>query len=66
MTHVKRTRGQRRERLMLDATALLEEYAEHVWLERHEVRTLAICRMGAKPVKNDGDEAYEVVDEVAI
>ena len=65
-THVKRTRGRGRERLMLDARALLEEYAEHVWLDRHEVRTLAICRMGAKPKGDHGDEAYEVVDEVVV
>lgn len=65
-THVKRMRGQGRERLTLDARPLLEEYAEHVWLDRHEVRTLAICRMGAKPKGEHGDEAYEVVEEVAI
>lgn len=65
-THVKRPRGQGRERLMLDARALLEEYAEHVWLDRHEVRTLAICRMGAKPKGDHGDQAYEVVEEVTV
>ncbi|TQV95476.1 Activating signal cointegrator 1 complex subunit 1 [Cordyceps javanica] len=55
-----------RERMMLDARTLLEEYAEHVWLDRHEVRSLAICRMGAKPKGDRGDEAYEVVEEVAV
>ncbi|OAA66297.1 Protein kinase A anchor protein, nuclear localization signal domain protein [Cordyceps fumosorosea ARSEF 2679] len=61
--HVKRGRG---ERLMLDARGLLEEYAEHVWLDRHEVRSLAICRMGAQPKGTEGDEAYEVVEEVRV
>ncbi len=65
-THVKRARGQGRERLMLDARALLDEYADHVWLDRHQVRALAICRMGAKPRGDRGDEAYEVVEEVII
>ncbi|KAM3428838.1 hypothetical protein MY4824_008598 [Beauveria thailandica] len=66
--HVKSGRGggRRRERLLLDARALMEEYAEHVWLERHEVRSLAICRMGAKPKGDAGDEAYEVVEEVTV
>ncbi|XWW92741.1 hypothetical protein V2A60_000667 [Cordyceps javanica] len=59
-THVKRhERG-------LGQGTLLEEYAEHVWLDRHEVRSLAICRMGAKPKGDRGDEAYEVVEEVAV
>ncbi|OAA47218.1 hypothetical protein BBO_02673 [Beauveria brongniartii RCEF 3172] len=66
--HVRSGRGggRRRERLLLDARALMEEYAEHVWLERHEVRSLAICRMGAKPKGDTGDEAYEVVEEVTV
>ncbi|KAM3505496.1 hypothetical protein MY10362_002901 [Beauveria mimosiformis] len=66
--HVRSGRGggRRRERLLLDARALMEEYAEHVWLDRHEVRSLAICRMGAKPKGDTGDEAYEVVEEVTV
>lgn len=63
-THVKQARP--RERLLLDAQALLDEYAEHVWLDRHEVRTLAICKMGAKPKGMRGDAAYEVVEEVVV
>ncbi|KAF1730387.1 uncharacterized protein CRV24_009849 [Beauveria bassiana] len=67
--HVKKSArggGRRRERLLLDARALIDEYAEHVWLDRHEVRSLAICRMGAKPKGDTGDEAYEVVEEVTV
>lgn len=67
--HVKKSArggGRRRERLLLDARALMDEYAEHVWLDRHEVRSLAICRMGAKPKGDTGDEAYEVVEEVTV
>lgn len=64
--HVKRERGKKGgERLMVDARGMMEEYAEYVWLDRHEMRSVAICKMGAK-AKGDGDEAYEVVEEVMI
>lgn len=65
--YVKGRNGQRRrERLMLDARDLLGAYEDHVWLDQHEVRSVALCRMGAQPVGRDGDQAYEVVAEVRI
>lgn len=64
--HVKGGKGRRGERMMVDARGLMEEFEEFVWLDRHEVRKIGICRMGAKPIGDEGDEAYEVVEEVEV
>lgn len=55
------------ERLTLDATDVLDRYEDEVWMEDVKVESVAICKMGAKPVVIDGvdDEAYEVEAEVS-
>ena len=59
--------GGKRERLVFDATEMLERYENQVWMAGVPLETMAICRMGAKKVVGvDGeeDEAYEVEAEV--
>lgn len=58
--------GKRWERLVFDATEILERYEDQVWAEDIPLEKVAICRMGAKKVVVDGeeDEAYEVEAEV--
>ena len=59
--------GGKRERLVFDATGILERYEDQVWMAGVPLDTMAICRMGAKKVVGvDGeeDEAYEVEAEV--
>ena len=59
--------GRRRERLVFDATAIIDRYEDLVWMKDVPVESVAICRMGAKKVVVDGveDQAYEVEAEVA-
>ena len=62
-------RGWKRERLVFDASGMLERYEDQVWMVDVPLETIAICRMGAKKVVGvDGeeDEAYEVEAEVQI
>ncbi|KAG5998909.1 hypothetical protein E4U43_002346 [Claviceps pusilla] len=58
----------RRERLMLDARALLDRYDGYAWVEDMPVTSLALCRMGARKVDgvDGGDEVYDVEGEVEI
>ncbi|AEO71649.1 uncharacterized protein THITE_2124321 [Thermothielavioides terrestris NRRL 8126] len=61
-------RGRKKwERLVFDATGVLDRYEDQVWMEDVPVSKVAICKMGAKKVVIDGeeDEAYEVDAEVA-
>ncbi|KAG5999751.1 hypothetical protein E4U21_006340 [Claviceps maximensis] len=60
----RRSRG-RRERLMLDARALMERYGGCDWVEDMPVTKVALCRMGARKV-DGGDEVYEVESEIEI
>ncbi|KAL7948232.1 kinase A anchor protein [Trichoderma barbatum] len=57
-------RGQRRERLTIDARDLLNRYDDYVWAEKMPVTRVALCRMGAKPIPGTDDAAYEVEAEV--
>lgn len=61
-----RDRGGKRknERLTIDARAILDRYDDFVWMEHVPVEKIAICRMGAKKLDDDGDEAYEVEAEI--
>lgn len=57
-------RGQRRERLTLDARSIIDRYDDYVWMEGMQVDRIAICRMGAKQVEGTDDQRYEVEAEV--
>jgi activating signal cointegrator complex subunit 1 len=60
-----RARGERRQRLTIDARELLTRYDNYVWMEDMPVERVTLCRMGAKKIEgSDGDEAYEVEAEV--
>ncbi|KAM7217746.1 Protein kinase A anchor protein, nuclear localization signal domain containing protein [Rhypophila decipiens] len=62
-------RNNRRERLTIDATSLLDQFEDQVWMEDVRVEKIAICKMGAKKIEVDGvvvDEEYEVVAEVDV
>lgn len=58
-------RGQRRERLTIDARGALERYDDFVFMRDVAPEKIAICRMGAKE-QEDGDQAYEVEAEIDI
>lgn len=49
-----------------DAQAIMDRYEDQVWLENAPLEKIAICRMSAKPVEENGtvvDAAYEVEAE---
>ncbi|KAI9901319.1 hypothetical protein N3K66_003136 [Trichothecium roseum] len=54
-----------RGRLTFDGREVLARYEGFAWAESVEVGEVAICRMGAKKVGDEGDQAYEVEAEVA-
>ena len=56
--------GRRREKLTVDARPILDRYDDFVWMRDVPLEKIAICRMGAKKVGDDGDEAYEVEAEI--
>lgn len=50
-----------------DGQAIMDRYEDQIWLENAPLDRIAICRMGAKPVEENGtivDAAYEVEAEV--
>ncbi|KAL1847355.1 hypothetical protein Daus18300_013972 [Diaporthe australafricana] len=50
-----------------DGQAIMDRYEDQVWLESAPLRKIAICRMSAKPIEENGtvvDAAYEVEAEV--
>ncbi|GAA5915795.1 hypothetical protein JCM5296_003564 [Sporobolomyces johnsonii] len=51
-----------------DATQLVERFRDKVWADGVEIDKVAICRMGAKPVrdKETGEVVDEVYEEVAV
>lgn len=61
-------RGGRRPALEIDARDLMDRYEDYVWAEDVPLRTVAICRMGAReiPGGEEGDQAYEVEAEVGL
>ncbi|CAN8103772.1 unnamed protein product [Discula destructiva] len=69
-SYVKRDRrnAQKRERIYVqDAQALLDRYENHLWMEAVPLHKIAICKMSAKPVEENGvviDAEYEVVAEL--
>ncbi|KAL5346049.1 hypothetical protein ACLOAV_009080 [Pseudogymnoascus australis] len=53
-----------RQRLEIDARALIEAFGDMVWMENIRVEELVLCRMGAKVV--DGVERYAVEGSVGM
>lgn len=52
-----------------DAQAIMDRYEDQVWLENAPLEKIAICRMSAKPIEENGtvvDAAYEVEAEVEL
>ena len=59
-----RNKGRKGQKLELDARDLISKYEDYVWLEGMEVDKITLCKMGAKDVGEEGDQAYEVEAEV--
>lgn len=63
--HGKKRGGDRT--FVADGQAIMDRYEDQVWLENAPLDRIAICRMGAKPVEENGtvvDAAYEVEAEI--
>lgn len=62
-------RGKKWDRNVIkDAQAMLDRYEGHVWMRDVPLEKIAICRMSAKPIEEEGvvvDAAYEVEAEIA-
>lgn len=73
-TYVKRKnrhggKGGDRRIIIKDAQAIIDRYEDQAWMEALPLEKIAICRMGAKPVEENGllvDAKYEVVAEVDV
>lgn len=60
-----------RAKLTFDARDIIERYDDFMWMERMQVQTVALCRMGARSTKvNDAgdivDAAYHVEAEIEL
>ncbi|POS78882.1 hypothetical protein DHEL01_v202728 [Diaporthe helianthi] len=66
--YVKGNRKKRGDRTFVtNGQAIMDRYEDHVWLENLPLEKVAICRMSAKPIEENGtvvDAAYEVEAEV--
>jgi activating signal cointegrator complex subunit 1 len=66
--YVKGNRRKRGDRTFVaDGQAIMDRYEDQVWLDNSPLEKIAICRMSAKPVEENGvvvDAAYEVEAEV--
>ncbi|RDW82118.1 hypothetical protein BP6252_03230 [Coleophoma cylindrospora] len=51
--------GKHKAKLTIDASGVLDRFAEHVWMEDCVLEKVAICRMGAKVVEDGGEEYVE-------
>jgi activating signal cointegrator complex subunit 1 len=63
--------GKQTARMTIDAREVLERYEETVWMEDCMVEKVAVCRMGARRVRDaegreTGEEEYVVEGEVEI
>jgi activating signal cointegrator complex subunit 1 len=63
--------GKNKAKMTIDARGLLERYTEFVWMEDVRLEKLAICRMGARRVKDaegreTGEEEYVVEGEAEL
>jgi activating signal cointegrator complex subunit 1 len=64
-------RGKNKAKMTIDAREVLERYAEVVWVQDCRVEKVAICRMGARRVRDAegremGEEEYVVEGEVGM
>jgi activating signal cointegrator complex subunit 1 len=57
--------GKSRAKLTLDATELLEDYEDFLWMEGVALEKVAICRMGAKE-NVEGEEEYVIEGEIDV
>lgn len=67
--HQQGKRGGDRRIMIRDAQAIMDRYEDQVWMEALPLEKIAICRMGAKPVEENGvvvDAKYEVVAEIDV
>lgn len=66
--YVKGNRKKKGDRTFVtDGQAIMDRYEDQIWLENAPLEKIAICRMSAKPVEENGtvvDAAYEVEAEV--
>lgn len=71
-TYVKKDRrkGKKWDRIIIkDAQAIMDRYEEQAWMKAMSLDKIAICRMHAKPVEENGavlDAKYEVEAEIDI
>ncbi|KAJ4307170.1 hypothetical protein N0V88_000549 [Collariella sp. IMI 366227] len=58
--------GKKWDRLVFDATGIIDRYEDQVWMENMPLEKVAICKMGAKKTVVNGEEdgEYEVEAEV--
>lgn len=61
--------GRNKAKMTIDAREILERYGEVVWMEDISLEKVAICRMGAKSVRDEdrnetGDQEYVVEGEI--
>lgn len=63
-------KGRKWERNVIrSAQAILDRYEDQEWMDKVPMEKIAICRMGAKPVEEDGvvvDMAYEIEAEIDV
>jgi activating signal cointegrator complex subunit 1 len=57
--------GRNKARLTIDATEIIEDWADREWMSQVKIEKVAICRMGAKTT-DDGGEEYVVEEEVEL
>lgn len=53
-------------RLTVDASDILRQYETFEWMTDIRIEKVAICRMGAKPVRGGQDEEYVIEGEVPL
>lgn len=67
--HQQGKRGGDRRIMIKDAQAIMDRYEDQVWMEALPLEKIAICRMGAKTVEENGvvvDAKYEVEAELDV
>lgn len=57
--------GRNKAKLTIDATEIIEDWADREWMSQAKIEKVAICRMGAKKT-DDGGEEYVVEEEVKL
>lgn len=57
--------GRNKAKLTIDATEIIEDWADREWMSQVKIEKVAICRMGAMKT-DDGGEEYVVEEEVKL